>query len=993
MSDTASLNIANLQVFAETVAAADRAAGTYDSNLAMDPHYYIWQSNFQTIPMGMNGNPEQFVEQMLRALPGVNCIRIPFNLQSFNPDGSLNPQFERFLNAAASQGLQLIPVLADGDAQEFDGTSAEIVRALTGQTYDGIQQGWTMMKAWMESHPAVNAAVYGWELLNEPAAYKQAVKEASAQDSAVVEAQMVALYVKHMIELAELVSDGSDARILVSAWGYGGDTDTLANTLVSGRSAIDVLRSALGDDLVWSLHYYPGWMGTEGISDPATLQAAWEDFMAPLAGDNILMTEINAPGTTTYNPFQSNQVTTATALSLDWLKEAGVGIGWFPALQTGSSGLAMIERDGEIRYLNQPSLAAALDAFSTGMNTPANDHAEFVLPHLTAATLRNQTGDIDYPSGKLDDVDFAGFGFGYAGNDTIVGSNAANNFLYGGGGSDFIAGADNDDFLFGQKSDDFIISGDGVDHMFGGRGDDTIVGDHLNDVAYGGAGADLFVLAAHAKLTVADYSAAAQDTWMGTATGRYIGHKVLDANNDGLSDLKVTLSDGAEILFLNVSGSLGVLSVLAGFQSFSSIAVKTGAQLLTLSQAGKTLADAQLLGHLGQQLAAATSMAGTLQADSIVGGAANDTIGTSAGSDIAYGAGGRDQINGGTGCDLLFGEADADTLLGATGNDSIFGGAGQDRIHGGGGSDFLSGGFDNDRIVGAIGNDVVSGGDGDDSLFGGADTDTVSGDSGDDVIDGGLGNDSLFGGSGNDQIFAGEGNDLIEGGLGSDTAFFIGAANVTVDLTIHASQATGYGLDTLAGIENVTTGSGNDQLVGSRFANVLNGSEGNDTLLGGEGKDSLFGGTGDDLVDGGSDADMISGGLGRDRLRGGIGSDTLDGGLGSDSLTGGYGADSFVFNAKLDASNIDRIEDFKVGVDKILLESSIFTGLTEGNLSAFAFAANTTGFAADQNDRVIYETDTGNLYFDPDGSGAASRVLFGVVTSSPCLTYNDFAVI
>jgi len=483
MSNTASLNIANIQVFAEAAAAADRSAGTYNQHISADPHYYIWQGQHQTIPMGMNGDPEQFVARMIQAVPGINCLRIPFNVNSFNADGSLDPQFERFLVAAARSGLQLIPVLADGPAQEFEGSSSAIATALGGPIFDQVRAGWTMMKAWMDHHPLVESAVYGWELLNEPATYARAVASASAAARPAVERAMVELYVSHMQKLAGIVGVDNDARLLVSGWGYGGDTETLATTQIYGGTALDALRTALGDHLVWSLHYYPGWMGTANITNPAQLQAVWAEFIAPLRGDNVLMTEINAPGTTTYNPFEIDQITTATALSMEWLKDQGIGLGWFPAVQTGSSGLALIERDGDIRYLNQPSLAAALNVFSYGQAPAANRGAEVVRPTLVDAVLRNQINDPDYAAGRLDSVGFAGIGFGYAGDDTLVGAADANNFLYGGTGHDLIGGSTHDDFLFGQDGNDFIASGDGIDHILGGKGNDTIIGNHLNNTA------------------------------------------------------------------------------------------------------------------------------------------------------------------------------------------------------------------------------------------------------------------------------------------------------------------------------------------------------------------------------------------------------------------------------------------------------------------------------------------------------------------------------
>jgi Ca2+-binding RTX toxin-like protein len=70
-------------------------------------------------------------------------------------------------------------------------------------------------------------------------------------------------------------------------------------------------------------------------------------------------------------------------------------------------------------------------------------------------------------------------------------------------------------------------------------------------------------------------------------------------------------------------------------------------------------------------------------------------------------------------------------------------------------------------------------------------------------------------------------------------------------------------------------GAGNDMLVGSLAADILNG---------GDGDDELWGAGDADVVDGGADDDFIDGGTGDDILRPGTGTDTLEGYLGSDRL-------------------------------------------------------------------------------------------------------------
>lgn len=120
------------------------------------------------------------------------------------------------------------------------------------------------------------------------------------------------------------------------------------------------------------------------------------------------------------------------------------------------------------------------------------------------------------------------------------------------------------------------------------------------------------------------------------------------------------------------------------------------------------------------------------------------------------------------------------------------------------------------------------------------------------------------------------------------------------------------------------------------------------------------------------------------------GNNRIDGGGGADVLEGLLGADTFVFSTALGGANVDRISDFAVGVDKIELSSGIFTGLGAGALPASAFVQGTQ--AADGDDRIIYDTSTGNLWFDADGSGSGAAVQFARVASGLNISASDFVV-
>ena len=141
---------------------------------------------------------------------------------------------------------------------------------------------------------------------------------------------------------------------------------------------------------------------------------------------------------------------------------------------------------------------------------------------------------------------------------------------------------------------------------------------------------------------------------------------------------------------------------------------------------------------------------------------------------------------------------------------------------------------------------------------------------------------------------------------------------------------------------------------------------------------------------------------GNNILTGSIYNDTLIGGGGNDSLTGGAGADTFVLNAATNGtSNLDTLIDFASTQDSIWLDKAIFTALASNALGV-AITANQfwsgVGIVSghDVDDRIVYNTTTGALYYDADGnaaSGAAAVQIAIVGTAShPTVSANDIFV-
>lgn len=566
----------------------------------------VWQDPVQLIPQDMYGNPEQFVAGIKASLPLVNNLRVQFNEYSFNADGSLHPQMERFLAAATAAGYKLTMVYAGGDAQNI-GRGIEGWPALSNAdayaaletNYSDVSGAWSKMLDWMDQHKAVEDSVYGWELMNESAGYKHSVRTNGTQGD-LDKADFVKLYADHAIALTQLIEARAAGKILVGGWGYNGDFLTLAGTKIGDVSALDYLRAGVGDNLVWSSHLYPGWMGTHLPTTTAELSSLLDTLFASVAGDAVLITETNADGKVDDPGSLLDENDLATA-NYEWFAAHGIGMGWFPGLQTGASSLMVINADGSLTARHQHSLAHAMDAYSLGQHGLAAQAAGQVVDvSLTRMTLRNEAYEVAAGEAGSDAAQYAGFGFGFGGNDTITGRAISNDFLYGGTGNDQLSGLAGDDFLFGQDGADQLIGDAGIDALFGGRGNDRLDGGAGRDQLYGGLGNDTYVVDQTAD-SVRELAGEGVDTVLSTASAYSLSRAGLEAQ-----------TQVEHLTFVGVGNFSG---------------------------------------------------AGNGLGNRITGGAGNDRLYGLAGQDSLIGGAGYDRLDGGTGRDFLTGGAGADQFV------------------------------------------------------------------------------------------------------------------------------------------------------------------------------------------------------------------------------------------------------------------------------------------------------------------------------------------
>lgn len=139
--------------------------------------------------------------------------------------------------------------------------------------------------------------------------------------------------------------------------------------------------------------------------------------------------------------------------------------------------------------------------------------------------------------------------------------------------------------------------------------------------------------------------------------------------------------------------------------------------------------------------------------------------------------------------------------------------------------------------------------------------------------------------------------------------------------------------------------------------------------------------------------DKLDGKSGNDSIKGGGDNDTIIGGEGKDQLKGQAGHDQFVFKDKLVSSNVDLIKDFKHDIDTIALGHKVFKAIGAGLEAKEFYAHKGATEAHDKNDRIIYDTKSGKLYYDDDGKGGHHAVQFATLDKHPGIDAGDFLIV
>lgn len=308
---------------------------------------------------------------------------------------------------------------------------------------------------------------------------------------------------------------------------------------------------------------------------------------------------------------------------------------------------------------------------------------------------------------------------------------------------------------------------------------------------------------------------------------------------------------------------------------------------------------------------------------------------------------------------------------------------------------------------------IILAGDGGVNVFGSFVLDRVATGTGDDNVSTYGGNDNISTSSGNDTIDPGTGDNIIDGGDGNDTLSYAGRSeDINIDL---GSAQNGFGEitsfvgptqeDQVKGIENVTTGDGDDTLQGDNNANILNGGAGDDFLMGRGGNDTINGGAGgNDTVSytyaangvtidlqagtgliatgdtdtilnteniiGSSFDDSLLGNASTNNLNGGDGDDLLNGRTGDDVLDGGNGINTVSFANQTS------------GVSLTLQNAGDSTATTAADTITLRNILNLIGSS-------FADTLTGNNLDNTISGGSGNDTLDGAGGTGDILSYAD----
>lgn len=556
----------------------------------------------------------------------------------------------------------------------------------------------------------------------------------------------------------------------------------------------------------------------------------------------------------------------------------------------------------------------------------------------------------------------------------------ADNMLYG------LAGNDQ---LFGLAGNDWLDGGTGSDAMTGGSGDDVYIVDDTKDTTIEAAnqGRDRV----ETVLTYYTLSSNVEDlTYTGTSNftgiGNTLANRIIGAGGNDI--LKGDAGDDV------LDGKAGADTMYGGRDNDTYYVDVAGDKVVENKSEGTDTVFSQVSYALAANVENLTLLAGS-------DATGNELV------NILTGNAGNNRLDGGAGADTLIGLAGDDTYIVDNSGDRVIEAANE-------GDDLVQSSVSFMLAAGQAIERLTLTGTGNIDGTGNEFANSITGNNGKNVLDGKAGADNLVGLGGDDTYVVDDAGDQVTEAANGGTDVVKSSVSYTLGVNLEALVLTG------SAAINATGNTAVNGLYGNAAANVLDGGAGADWLQGEGGDDTYvvdntgdrvceFGNGGIDTVQSsitwslGDNVEKLTltgtgniNGTGNslaNTLVGNAGANILDGNSGNDILTGGLGQDIFLFDTSLSATtNVDTITDFSVVDDTIKLENAVFTSLgSAGALSAAAFCIGAT--ALDSSDRIVYNSVTGALSYDSNGSSSGGFTQFAKLQSGLALTAADFMIV
>jgi Ca2+-binding RTX toxin-like protein len=812
--------------------------------------------------------------------------------------------------------------------------------------------------------------------------------------------------------------------------GSGADTDpdgpplTISAVNGSGANVGTTIVLASGASLTVNANgtfdYDPGtaFLPTPTSGSGASNTPAHDSFTYTLAGGNSVTVTITLTGLDTDDTLLgtagadilaggNGNDTYVVENSVDQVIEA---VGGGNDLVTASTSYAL-NAGAEVETLSTTNAAGTAAIALTG-----NEFGQTI--------IGNAGNNFLYGNGGADILD------GGAGDDVIIVDADDQVVEAAGGGNDLVAALTSYTLNAGAEVESLSTVNSGNNAAIALTGNEfgqTIIGNAGANILDGGGGVDTL------------QGLGGNDTYLVDSADDLVIEAVGDGNDRVRASASYALAAGAEVETLSTTNDGGTAAIaLTGNEFGQTITGNAGGNFL-YGGGGADILD----GGAGDDVIIVDADDQVVEA---VGGG-NDLVAAS--TSYALNAGAEVEIlstvnSGNNAAIALTGNEFGQTIIGNAGNNFLDGGGGADILEGGAGDDVIIVDAD-DQVIEAVGggNDLVaartsyalaagveveilstvnSGNNAALDLTGNEFGQTIIGNAGANILDGGGGADILDGGAGDDTLIVDAGDQVIEAvGGGNDlvTASTSYALNAGAEVeSLSTTNSAGTAAIALTGNEfgqTIIGNAGNNFLNGGGGADILQGLAGNDTYIVDNAGDQVIeaAGGGNDLVavstsyalnagaeveilstvnGGGNAAIALTGNELGQTIIGNDGGNVLDGKGGNDVLIGQAGADIYAFTTALGAGNVDIVLGFAAGSDKIALDDAVFTAIGGlGTLNANAFVTGSA--AADASDRIVYNSATGQLFYDADGNGAGAAVLFAQLSPGLSLTASDFTVI